>query len=524
MIEGGLKRSVLVAGALVVGAAEGQVALRVLGTYETGVFGEGGAEIVAYDAATRRVFSTNGAANAIDVLRLDDPSEPTLEFSIDLSSLGGGVNSVAVKDGRVAAAVEAADAQANGCVAFFDLDGELIDVIEVGALPDMVTFTPDGRFVLVANEGEPNDAYTVDPAGSVSIIPVWSIGTRFARDAMRTVGFGRYDLGGLPAGVRVSGPGATAGRDLEPEYIAVSDDSRTAYVVCQENNAVATIDIRRGRVSGLFALGAVDFGREDGGIDVSDRDGGIRISRWPVFGLRQPDAIAAYEAGGATYLVTANEGDPRGYAGFEEAARAGDVRLDPGVFPEADRLRRADQLGRLEVASREGDTDGDGDLDRLYAFGGRGISIFAADGALVYDSGGLMERVVARALPESFNGTHTKNDGFDSRSDARGPEPEALDLGEIGGRVYAFVGLERIGGVMTFDITEPAATFFVDYTNNRAFSGDAAAGTAGDLGPEGIEFIPADASPNGAPLLVVANEVSGTVTVFGVEEVSTPGD
>ncbi len=153
----------------------------------------------------------------------------------------------------------------------------------------------------------------------------------------------------------------------------------------------------------------------------------------------------------------------------------------------------------------------------LYTLGGRSFSIWSTDGAQVFDSGSDFERIIASSNPEFFNASNDDRT-FDSRSDNKGPEPEGLVLGTVGKRRYAFVGLERMGGVMTYDITNPLAPVFVDYTNNRDFTVDPAdAPAAGDLGPEGLLFIDAKDSPTRTPLLVVANEVSGTVTLYKIE-------
>jgi hypothetical protein len=256
-------------------------------------------------------------------------------------------------------------------------------------------------------------------------------------------------------------------------------------------------------------------------MDASDKDDAIRINLYDgVVGLYQPDAIAAYRYKGQTYIVTANEGDARDYDTFSVEARVKDLDLDPTRFPNADELQDKEVLGRLTVTDTLGDIDGDGDYDRLYAFGARSFSIFKATrrGMIpVYDSGDQFEQIVAAALPADFNADNDENGSFDSRSDAKGPEPEGIALGAIGRRTYAFIGLERIGGIMVYDITCPYAPQFVQYINNRDFEGDAEAGTAGDLGPEGITFIPAKQSPDGQPMLAVANEVSGSTTLYRIE-------
>ena len=501
-------------------AAQGSNAIAVnpIGTYESGIFDQGTSEIVAFDPGSQRLFVVNGATPGIDILDARNPSNPTLLRSLDLSILGGGVNSVAVRDGLVAIAVQANNPQAPGLVAFFDTDGNFLRTVTVGALPDSLTFTPDGRRILVANEGEPNDAYTVDPEGSVSII---NLSNGLDRATVRTAGFqafnGPIQRAQLEAdGVRIFGPNATTAQDLEPEFIAVSEDSRTAYVTLQENNALAILDIASGVITDVVGLGFKNHGLAGNGLDASDRDGRINITPYNnVFGLYQPDAIAAYDVGDQTFLITANEGDSRSSNGFNEVARVRNLRLDPTAFPNAAALQAESALGRLNVTTTMGDIDGDGDFDQLFAFGGRSFSIWNAQGGLVFDSGDSFERIIAQLFPANFNTNHTANN-FDTRSDDRGPEPEAVTVGRVNGTPYAFIGLERQSGIIVYDVSSPASPEFVTFLNPRDFSGDPEAGTAGDLGPEGITFISAADSPTFRPLIAVANEVSGTTSLFEI--------
>jgi hypothetical protein len=497
------------------------IQLSPLGTYASGVFDEGAAEIVAFDAKTRRLFVSNANENTIDALSVADPANPTKVFTIDLSPYGAGINSVAVRNGILAAAVQADPKQEPGRVVFFDTEGNFLNGVEVGALPDMLTFTPDGRNILVANEGEPNDDYTVDPEGSVSIIDI-SRGVRRAR--VKTADFSRFNQYKdklIADGVRIFGPGASVAQDLEPEYIAVTEGSPVAWITLQENNAVARLNLRTGRIDAILPLGVKDHGMAGNGIDASNKDGAINIATFDnLFGMFQPDAIAGYRSRGRQYLVTANEGDARDYDGFSEEAEVGDLILDPDMFPDAETLQHKTMLGKLKVTTTLGDLNGDGTQEELYAYGGRSFSIFkpTAKGLkLVFDSGDQLEQITAAALPFDFNSTNDENDTFDNRSDDKGPEPEGLVLGRIHGRTYLFLGLERVGGIMVYDITAPRSPEFVQYINNRDFSGDPESGTAGDLGPEGLAFIPAGKSPSGENLLAVSNEISGTTTVYQVD-------
>jgi 3',5'-cyclic AMP phosphodiesterase CpdA len=502
-------------------ALDPAVELSLLGTYTSGIFDEGAAEIVTFDAKTSRLFVSNANANSIDVLDASDPSAPVLQFTIDLSPYGGGVNSVAVKHGILAAAVEAKVKQDPGKVVFFDTNGTYLKDVTVGALPDMLVFTPNGRMVLVANEGEPNNDYTVDPEGSVSIIDI-SRGLHRAR--VKTAGFGRFNRYKnklIDRGVRIFGPNATVAQDLEPEFIAVAEGSPYAWISLQENNAMACLNLRSGRITGVLPLGVKDHGILANGIDASNRDDAINIAAYPnVFGMFQPDAIAAYRSRGRQYIVTANEGDARDYDAFSEEDRVGDLTLNADMFPDAEALQDDAVLGRLNITTTLGDWDKDGAYEELYTYGARSFSIFKPTGKgmkLVFDSGDQLEQITAAALPFEFNSTNDENGSFDNRSDDKGPEPEGLVLGEINGRTYLFLGLERIGGIMVYDITMPGSPEFVQYINNRDFSGDAEAGTAGDLAPEGLAFIPAHKSPTGDPMLVVANEVSGTTTIYQID-------
>ncbi|NJL85095.1 MAG: alkaline phosphatase [Leptolyngbyaceae cyanobacterium SM1_1_3] len=503
----------LTAGVLALPAVA-DIQLTPIGGYLSNIFDEGAAEISAYDPVTQRLFITNADANTIDVLNIGDPTQPTLVKSISLDAFGGGINSVAFKNGVLAAAVEAEIAQDPGQIVFFNANGEAQGAVTVGALPDMVTFTPDGSRILVANEAEPSDDYSVDPVGSVSII---DISGGISGATVTAAGFTQFNDTAFSkeSGVRVFGPGASVAQDFEPEYIAVSADSTRAYVSLQENNAFGVLNLLTGEFDQIVGLGFKDHSQPGNELDTSDRDDAIDIASRPIFGLYQPDAIATFEAAGQTYIISANEGDARDYDGFSEEERVKDLTLDPTAFPDAAALQADEVLGRLTVTTTLGDADGDGLYEELYAFGSRSFSIWDAEGNLVFDSGSQFEQIIAKEFPEFFNSDNGENT-FDTRSDAKGPEPEGVTVGEIDGQIYAFIGLERIGGIMVYNISDPSAPTFVQYINNRDFSGDPEAGTAGDLGPEGVLFISAADSPTGISLLAVTNEVSGSTRLYSI--------
>lgn len=527
--------SALLAAAIAAPAAA--IRLTPIGTYSTGLFDEAAAEIGAYDPVSQRLFVTNAFDRSIDILSVSDPTLPQLVRRIEIGDidfgggfLSGGVNSVAFLDGVLAAAVEAEVAQDPGLVAFFDVEGNLTNQVGVGSLPDMLTFTPNGSKLLVANEGEPNSAYTNDPEGSISIIDLSDL-------SVTTAGFTQFndDIDTLRAsGVRIFGPGATVAQDLEPEYIAVSEDSTKAFVSLQENNALAVVDLLTGEVINILPLGFKDHSLPGNGLDANNDDEVIDIKTFDnLLGMYQPDAIAAYTGpDGKTYIVTANEGDAREYIVedevtgeetevFVEEADAGDLELDPAAFPDG-----IGDLANLTVTqfpiSEQAEV-----FEKLYAFGGRSFSIWDEAGNLVFDSGDALEQITAAALPDNFNANNDEN-GIDDRSDNKGPEPEGVTIGKIGDRVLAFIALERVGGIVTYDITDPMNPVFEDYVNNRNFDAEPEledGGTnpaVGDLGPEGSVFIPAALSPNGQNLLAVTNEVSGTTTLYAID-VPEPG-
>ncbi len=500
-------------------AAEQGFSIKVIGQHHTGIFDDGAAEIVAHDAINQRIFKVNANAASIDVLDISDPTKPTLINTIDATAYGASANSVAVQNGIVAVAIEAETKQDNGTVVFYYANTlEVIASATVGALPDMVKFTPNGKYLLVANEGEPNDDYTVDPNGSVSII---NLHTRTISTVHFTHLNGKEDA--LRAqGIRIYGPGATAAQDLEPEYIAVSEDSKYAWVSFQEANAAAAIDISRAQLIDIKSLGTKDHSLPKNALDVSNKDDAINIANWPIKGMYMPDSIDSYTYKGRNFIVSANEGDSRDYDGYSEEKRVKDLDLDPTAFPNAAVLQQSENLGRLKTTIANGDIDGDGDFDEIYSYGARSFSIWSDEGNLVFDSGSDFERITAEADADNFNSTNDENDSFDNRSDDKGPEPEGLAIGKIKGHTYAFIGLERVGGIMVYDITNPYQTQFVDYINNRNFDVEAELNDGstnpevGDLAPEGLAFISAEKSPNGKPLLIVGNEVSGTTTIYEV--------
>ena len=464
-----------------------------LNSFQVG--GDGAAEISAYDPTTMRLFVTNAEKGAISVFDVSDITAPTFITDIVETSVDP-PNSVSVSGGVLAGAFENKDNFQNGYIKFYDTSTlEKIGAASVGVLPDMVTFTPNGEYVVVANEGEPNDDYTVDPKGGVSIV---NVKTQEAYN-LDFEAFNGQEADLENQGLRVFGPGATLAMDLEPEYVTVSDDSKTAWVTLQENNGVAVVNLESKQIEAILPLGYKNYANPGNEIDPSDEDGKKELRSVPAFGMYQPDAIAYYNVNGMDYIVTANEGDAREYEGtpgFVEEDRVKDVTLDPDAFPDFETLQLEENLGRLKLTLVNGDTDGDGDFDEIYSFGARSFSIWSGMGQLVYDSGNEIAQRTLELTPDAFN-------GGDGRSDDKGAEPEAVSILKIGERQILFVGLERNNQVLVYDISNPSFPEFIQIL-----------ATSGDVAPEGVLPIAAEDSPTGRDILIVSNEVSGTVTIY----------
>ena len=166
--------------------------------------GEGAAEISAYDAVSQKLFVTNSESNVVSVYNIENLDTPVQETAISLNAFGA-PNSVATYNGKLAVAVEAPVKQNLGKILVYNATNlTLLNEYTVGALPDMVTFSKDGNLIVCANEGEPNDDYTIDPEGSVSII-------NLSDNTVTTLDFEAFNLeeSTLEAqGFRVFGPGA----------------------------------------------------------------------------------------------------------------------------------------------------------------------------------------------------------------------------------------------------------------------------------------------------------------------------
>ena len=539
-------------------------------------FDESAAEIVAYHPDSKTAYLVNSNSKAVDVVDLSDVMGPTItstldvagdvETAVDALSEGdlGAVNSVDVSGDYMAVAIEADTKQDTGYIAFYNVDGTFVSAVAAGALPDKVGFSPDGKYAVVANEGEPNDDYSVDPAGTITVIDVSG---GFDTSTAATADFTDFNAGGskdLTGPVRISAKAESVAQDLEPEFIAFSADSTTAFATLQENNAVAIIDLASAEVTTVLGIGFKDYGLPGNEIDASNKDDGVNLNSWSIFGTYMPDGFDAYDVNGVTYLVTANEGDGREYVSdatdaADCTAQGGFLFDDGDCFHYLDEIRvkdldasqftedlvaklgadfqDQDKLGRLKVITDLGLEDSSACTtlattgqpiafpeetpvagcvyENLYSFGSRSFTIWdTSTGRAVFDSGSDMERITAQQLGGSFNASNDSNDG-DDRSDDKGPEPEAVEIATINDNTFAFIALERVGGVMVYNITNPQNAQFVQYINPRDFTvGDDAveANMAGPLGPEDLKFITQDDDM----YLLVSNEVSGTLSVYSV--------
>lgn len=514
------------------------------GRYTSGAdFDKGGTEIVKYNPTNGEAYSINGDKEALDII---DAAHPNADGTINLKKRiylqdngieAGDVTSVAVHPSGdyFAVSAPAIDKTQPGTVAFYDKDGNYLNHVTVGSLPDMVTFSKDGKYVLVANEGEPNDDYTVNPEGSVSVIDVTSGPSHLSAQDIRVASFTKEHQKRL----RALGPNVEdAYLNIEPEYIAVDNQSKYAYVTLQEVSAIAKIDIANASIVDVKALPYKDHSLVQNSMDTSDKDGKSELRRVPVLGLLQPDGIETYEYSGETYLVIANEGDSQDYKGYSEETRVkkikDDIQLDAtyyqGYTQEAlddmvkNGLFNDDQLGRLKVTTDQPFKDEHGTYHALVSYGGRSFSILrGSDLEMIYDSGNDIEQRILELLPERFNADYQDYNDIevDGRSDDKGPEVENVVVGQVGSHSYAFVGLERVGGIMIYDITNPYEPYFVKYLYDPDNK---------DISPEGITFESAEKSPNGKPLLIASFEVSGTTSTWELDDLlsenedETPSD
>ncbi len=495
-----------------------QIKLNFVGSFDPSGISTSTCEIVAYDPISKKLFATSAIAGFLDIINFSDPTTPTVASSVNMSVYGG-ITSVAVKNGIVAVSCPNANEQLNGSVVFLNTNGVFQKQVTVGALPDMLTFTPDGTKVLTANEGQPNVAYTIDPEGSVSIIDISGGIANLTQSNVTTLGFTSFngqETTLTTSGVRKVKATSTLSQDLEPEYITINPDSTKAWVVLQENNAIAEINLSTSSITSLWGLGLKDVSLPGNGMDISDNNGQVLIANWPMKAFYEPDGISHFNVAGTDYIVTANEGDEKDYTGFSERIALGDVGyvLNPTNFSNASVLKQTYNMGRFRVTNANGNTDTNPDFEEIFCNGTRSFSIFNANTKqIVYDSGDSFETYSAANFPTIFNADHTASNTPKARSRVRGPEPEGITTAKIGTQTFAFITIERLGGVMVFNVTNPNAVTFVDYKNSRSTSA-----YSGDQGPEGIIYIPASSTITQKSYIVVANEISGTISTYEVDE------
>jgi hypothetical protein len=516
----------------------------------SGVSIPGGGEVVAhYDApsgpdlilVTNSLPRTGATSHRVDIFALSSSGALTATTSVDLDGVFGAAATLSISSvaadplGRgfgAATVIPTDNTRVLGKLVFFDLaNGSILRVVDVGFHPDSVTFTPNGSRAIVANEGEFAASQPHAP-GSVSIVNLSGnpTGTSLLVNPplVTTIDFNT----GLGAGVtldalRINVAGAPAAErylHVEPEYPTATNDK--AYVTLQEANAIAVIDLtgaNANRITAILPLGTISQR-----IDASDRDptgGGVNAINIDdiVPGLPMPDTIATFVVGGRRFLATANEGDARTDDG--DISRAGAANVVDTVSSDAADLRFAGSIdnssgiGRLNISLVDGNLDADPLIEVPTMIGTRSFTLWDDAGNRVFDSGSMLEEFVRLNAPLTFNMNSGAVSNIDSRSDDKGPEPEALAYGEIDGRRYIFVGAERQNGVFQFDITDLNRVEIVGYYNVV----DGVSVTTGTryVSPETMVFVPAAKSPTGRPLLVVGYEgveptISGSVAVFDV--------
>ena len=504
-------------------------------TFKSGVSLPYGGEIVSYSNGQLLTTNSGNGSHGVQSYGLQSNGSLTSGISIDLGSVFGAnltssITSV-YADARgfgVASIVPTDKNEADrGRIAFFDLSsGFILKTLDVGYHPDSVTMTPDGTKLLVANEGEfVSTAVESNFArpGSVSVVNLSGITNASGPSALTSSNVNTYDFsaGNLGSGVSLQGvrdntlatnnaTTSAGSANIEAEYIAPTNDK--AYVTLQENNAIAVLDLASGKYEAIHKLGTITQT-----IDASDRDGagnGTTIAiNDTLKGLPMPDTMVLFTKNGSTLLATANEGDARPDDG--DVARGSSLTTG-NMTTAVGAIANNTGIGRLSLLKDQG-RDADGKIADPTMMGTRSFSLWdATTGALVFDSGSAIEQWVAANDPTAFNINSGNLTQMDTRSDDKGPEPEALAFGRIDGKDYIFVGAERQNGIFQFDITDLNNVSIVGYFNPITSSADSGGSF---ISPESILFLDAASNPSGKNLLVVGFEGTGSNGSIGVFEV-----
>ena len=504
--------------------------------------GEGGTEISTFHAGSKRIFTTNGVKNAVDIFDISDVANPKKVGSVALSPYGNDVTSVAAGRDVVVAVVHVAEkfsatgapTSFNGKIVVFDTNGKVLSSPDIlGVLPDSVSFAPDGTTALVAIEGQPvcakDDAATAakedtdytkasDPVGGVSVVDL----SNPSAPVVRFAGFDQFSVAAMKAkGIAVSSLINNVSKDFEPEYVSAVDNNY-AYVTIQEANAIGRLNIKSATFESITR--AFESRTEFVPRDTSDRDSGAGPRTYKnVVGASQPDAIAAFKVGLGEYFLTANEGDAREYSCINDDVRAASLKVDARRFPDWKSLSGNAALGRAKVNPTIGDKDGDGDIDTIHLRGSNSMTMYR-NGIVIWDSGDLLDRIQTQAFGvANINGAHslssdksTMNFVGQDRSDDKGAEPEGVTTGMVGDRRIAVLVLERMSALVIFDITQPRTPVFQEWIQMLP----AKATPAKDVkywSPEGVIFVPAEKSPSGKALIITSYELSGSISIHQIE-------
>lgn len=469
----------------------------------------GFAHVSTFDVITNRLFSTNNQNNTIEIIDISNVSTPIISIDfIDMSSYGSDIKSVSCTNGFLAIAVEATTKTDNGTIVIFETSDLTTPyyIANVGASPTMVTFTPDGNYILSANEGKPSDDYQIDPLGSISLIDVLN-------KTEQTIDFTTFNTNEADLeknGFRVFGPAgvnlnskADLATDIEPEYITLSDDSSTAYITLQENNGIAKFDIATATFDTIYPLGTKNLSTSYYDLSNNDRNVG-NFQSWPILNFYQPNNIDFFTSNGNEYIITANEGEIRDLPSYSEKSSLSDLTInlnsplfgigelnitdDASKTQYIDWLKEDQNIGALKVTKANGSEDGGISYDRFFGFGGRSFSIWNTSGKLVYDSGN-----------ELTLRTYNLGSYPDNNSNEKGIEPKSIKVFTSEDQNFAAIGLEGNGDVLIYNITDVYNPLFVQRLINTS--------------PEDLLVIDADDSPNEKTLLIVSNKNS-TLNIY----------